>query len=308
MSTASASAERQCPQCGAQVVLPPERISDSCAFCATPLVEGGTALEGIDRVAPFDVTQEVAAGRLAEHMQSKWFLPSELKAASRPDSLHGVLIPFWCYDATARSTYTAKQGIHWYRTETYTTTVNGKTVTRTRTVRETEWFDSSGSHVATYVDHLVSGSRGLAEAESNELEPFDLGRAVAFRPDMLAGWVAEAPTVRKSEAHRVAAQELADEENAAIARFLPGDVERNVENDTSMDVSELELVMLPVWIGTWRYREEPLRLLVNAQTGEVVGDLPTDKWKVALAVLVVLLMVGFLALLALGVLALAANL
>ena len=212
------------------------------------------------------------------------------------------------YDATARSTYTAKQGIHWYRTETYTTTVNGKTVTRTRTVRETEWFDSSGSHVATYVDHLVSGSRGLAEAESNELEPFDLGRAVAFRPDMLAGWVAEAPTVRKSEAHRVAAQELADEENAAIARFLPGDVERNVENDTSMDVSELELVMLPVWIGTWRYREEPLRLLVNAQTGEVVGDLPTDKWKVALAVLVVLLMVGFLALLALGVLALAANL
>ena len=33
-----------------------------------------------------------------------------------------------------------------------------------------------------------------------------------------------------------------------------------------MNVTGLKLVMLPVWIGTWRYKGEPLRLLVNAQT------------------------------------------
>ena len=289
-------------------MLPPERISDSCAFCATPLVDGSERQERIDRVAPFEVKRPVAAGLLAEHLQRAWFLPNDLKAATRPDSLHGVLIPFWSYDATARSRYTAEQGIYWYRTETYTTTVNGKRVTRTRTVRETDWHRSSGSHVKTYVDHLVSGSRGLAEAEAKELEPFEPDRAVPFRPDLLAGWVAESPTVPRSEAHEVASRELAEEENRAIADFLPGDVTRDVENETSMEISDLELLMLPVWIGTWRWKDEPLRLLVNAQTGEVVGDLPTSWLKVSLFVAVVLAVLGVLGLMAVVVLAVLGNL
>jgi len=279
---------RRCPQCGAQVELPPERIADACAFCATPLVDGAIRSDTIDRVAPFDIRLDVAANRLSEFMQDKWFLPTALKTAGRPDSLHGVLIPFWCYDATARSDWTAEQGIHWTRIETYTTVVDGKTVTRTRTVTETEWFDSSGSHVATYVDHLVSGSRGLSEDEANELEPFDLGRALPYAPELLAGWVAEAPTVPRGEAGSVAEEELADTENEAIAGFLPGDRHRSVQNSTSLQVTDLKLVMLPVWIGTWRYKDEPLRLLVNAQTGEVVGALPTDWIKVTAAVLAAL--------------------
>ncbi len=299
---------KQCPQCGAQVELPPERIADACAFCATPLVDGEGRAERIDRVAPFEVAQAVAANRLANHMQDKWFLPSSLKQAGRPESLHGVLIPFWCYDATARSEWTARQGIHWYRTETYTTVENGKTVTKTRTVRETEWFDTAGTHVATYVDHLVSASRGLSEEEANELEPFDLGKARPFAPELLAGWIAESPTVPRAHAHGVASQELADEENGAIRSFLPGDTHAGVDNTTSMDVTELELVLLPVWIGTWRHKDEPLRLLVNAQTAEVVGKLPTDWLKVALAVAAALVVVGAAGLFGAVVLAILGNL
>jgi hypothetical protein len=290
------------------VELPPARISDACAFCAAALVDGTARSDRIDLVAPFDLDCDIAANRLGEYMQEKWFLPSDLKAAGRPDSLHGVLIPFWCYDATTRSDWTARQGIYWYRTETYTTVVDGKTVVRTRTVRETEWFTSSGSHVATYVDHLVSGSRGLSEDESNELEPFDLGRALPYSPELLAGWIAEAPTVPRGEAHEVANQELANEENKAIARFLPGDTCTDVENTTSLNVTDLKLVMLPVWIGTWRYKDEPLRLLVNAQTGEVVGKLPTDWLKVALVVLAGLVVGGVFAAFGLLILALLGSL
>ncbi|MCP4873622.1 MAG: hypothetical protein GY898_33465 [Proteobacteria bacterium] len=302
------SVARQCPQCGAQVELPPERISDACAFCATPLVDGTERDDHADLIAPFDLPQVVAARRLGQHMQDKWFLPSKLKTAGKPESLHGVLVPFWSYDATARSDWTARQGITWTRIETYTTVVDGKTVTRTRTVTETEWFDSSGSHVATYDDHLVSGSRGLSEAEANELEPFDLGKALPFSAELLAGWVAEAPTVPRTEARDVANQELADNENSAIARFLPADRTSGVENTTSIQVTELKLVLLPVWIGTWRYKGEPLRLLVNAQTGEVVGDLPTDWLKVTLAVMAALIVTGGFGLMAMLILAILGNL
>lgn len=302
------SVARQCPQCGAQVDLPPERIADLCAFCASPLVDAAARSDHADLVAPFDLSQAVAARRLGRYLQDKWFLPSKLKEAGKPESLHGVLVPFWSYAATARSDWTAQQGIHWTRVETYTTVVDGKTIVRTRTVTETEWFDSSGTHVATYDDHLVSGSRGLSEAEANELEPFDLGKALPFTPEFLAGWVAEAPTVPRTEAREVADRELADTENAAIATFLPADRTAGVESTTSIQVTDLKLVLLPVWIGTWRYKGEPLRLLVNAQTGEVVGELPTDWLKVTLLVLATLFVTGGLGLMAMLVLAILGSL
>ncbi len=287
---------KQCPQCGAAVDLPPEQIASLCAFCESPLVEGEGVTEQIDQVAPFDVERQVAGSLLSQHLQDRWFIPESLRHAGQPEELRGVLVPFWCYDATTRSDWTARQGIHWYRTETYTTTVNGKRVTKTRRVKETEWFDTAGSHVATYTDHLVSGSRGLSEPESNELEPFDVGRALPSAPGLLAGWTAERPTVPRSEAARTANQELADLENRAIADFIPADVVRGVHNTTSMEVSALKLVMLPVWVGTYRHADEVLRLLVNGQTGEVVAKLPKSWPKIiALVTAIVLATMMFVA-------------
>jgi hypothetical protein len=58
-----------------------------------------------------------------------------------------------------------------------------------------------------------------------------------------------------------------------------------VENHTSVDVHEAELVLLPVWIATYRHADEVFRLLVNGQTGEVVGRAPRSMVKVVVAVL-----------------------
>lgn len=280
---------RQCPNCGAAVELPPDVIADQCAFCESPLVDASGDAEPADRVASFLVPQAAAADRLGDHLSGHWFAPEAVRKAGVPERLRGVLVPFWSYEAAARSTYSAQVGVWWYRTEVYTETVmvDGKptTVTRTRQVRETEWFHTGGSHVATYTDHLVSGSRGLAEAEANELEPFDLGAARAFAPELLAGWTAERATIDHDEARRVAADELAARENDAIRRFLPGDEVRDVENHTSVDVHEAELVLLPVWIATYRHADEVFRLLVNGQTGEVVGRAPRSMVKVVVAVL-----------------------
>jgi hypothetical protein len=292
MQETSGSLAKSCPQCGASVELPPEQISSLCAFCESPLVAASDGSHRMDRVAPFDLNKVQAGNLLAQHLQERRFIPTALRFAGQPENLRGVLVPFWCYDATTHSSWQARQGIHWYRTETYTTTVNGKKVTRTRQVKETEWFDTSGSHVGSYDDHLVSGSRGLSEPESNALEPFDLGRSLPYSPALLAGWTAERPTVPKDVARATANQELANVENRAIRDFLPADRVSDVENQTSIQVSELELVMLPVWVGTYRHKDSVLRLLVNGQTGEVVADLPTSWAKVFLALLGGFLLLG----------------
>ncbi len=290
-----------CPNCGAEVDFSGDLIGQACAFCDSPLLEQ----KDVDRppvhgVAPFVLDRVAAATRLQQRLQQSRMAPEAVRSAVRPEELVGVLVPFWCYDADARSDYQADLGIHWYETVTYTVTVNGKTQVRTKQVRRTEWHELSGSHVHRYRDHLVSGSRGISEPEANELEPFDLGRLRDFEPALVAGNVAERPTVDHEAARQVAAQELANLENAAIARFLPGDEVRNVRNQTSTHVGQVKLILLPVWVSNWSHKDRVFRLLVNGQTGEVVGQVPRSGLKIFLLVLALLTVLGLLVLVAMS--------
>ena len=293
------STSRQCPTCGATVELPPERLADRCAFCETALVDAtGSDADAIQHVVPFHLTREQAGRRMRGFLQGQWWAPEAVRQGARPEKLHGVLVPFYVYDGVARSSYTGDVGVWWYRTETHV--VNGKV--RTRRVRETEWFDVSGTHAATYTRQLVSGSRGLPEGEANALEPFDLGKALPFAPALTAGWIAERASVDHTEAGRIVANEVAERENRQIRDgFLPGDESRNVRNTTELEISEVELALLPVWIATYGHAGKVFRLLVNGQTGETIGKVPRSAWKVGCAVFVALAAVGFVVLAALVV-------
>lgn len=268
------------------VEFPPERLSDQCVFCDSPVVKrDDVRREPVDRVAPFVVDRQVASHELRQHLQDAWLAPNELRRCTAPEALAPMLIPFWVYDADCASDYQGRVGIWWYKTVTYTTYQNGKLVTRTRQERHTDWHHAAGSHVASYVDHLVSGSVGLPEVESNELEPFDLGQALPWDPTLVAGVMAERPTIDHKEAREVANQELANRENAAIRRFLPGDEVDSVQNTTKVEVHDIRLVLLPVWIATYHHKDEVFRLLVNGQTQEVVGNVPRSTLKIIFLVL-----------------------
>lgn len=289
---------RRCSQCGASVEIPDGVRSATCAFCDSALVDDAGAEAGpvADKVVPFVIPRERAATLLREFLASRWLAPESIRKASRADELNDVLVPFYAFDAVARSTFSARIGVYWYRTETYTTRVNGRTVVRTRQVRETEWFPLEGSHVRQWFDHLVSASRGIPERDANALEPFDLGQALPFAPALIAGVSSERPTVPHAEAAVVARQELANLEQRVIAStHLPGDTHSGLSSHTVSDLSEARLVLLPVWIAVVKAPTGPLRLLVNGQTGEVVGDVPRSGWKIAMLVMLVLLLLGAVA-------------
>jgi len=290
------STVRQCSACGAQVELADNVRSTTCAFCDNALVDvDAQEAEPIDAVVPFRVDRRQAGELLRATIADKWLAPEVLRKATTPDELNDVLVPFYVFDAVARTSFSARVGIYWYRTETYTVTVNGKTQTRTRQVRETDWHALSGSHVRQWFDHLVSAARGLPEAYANELEPFDLGAAVPYAPSLLAGLTAERATVPRGEAKRVASEELAQLEQQVIARkHLPGDTHSGLKSRTTSDLEAPRLVLLPVWIAVVAGPKGPLRLMVNGQTGEVVSDsFPTSWWKVGCLVFVVLGLVAF---------------
>lgn len=270
--------------------MPQERLAGACAFCRSPLVDSARPGEIPDLVAPFVLTREQAAERLKRHLQGKSWAPGEVRRLA-PERLDGVLTPFFVHDAVARSSYVADVG-EWY----YVTVGSGK---NRRRERRTEWFALQGSHVSERTGHLVSGSKGLPESEANELEPFDLGRLAPFEPSRVAGWIAEWPTVTREEALATARAELQRAENESIRRFLPGDEVRNVRNTTELSGLAVRTALLPAWIATFRHRGGTLRLLVNGQTGEVVGKVPVSRAKVAVAILVPLALIAIAVVIAL---------
>jgi hypothetical protein len=284
---------KRCSQCGATVEVDDKAYAATCAFCESALVDTATASEPPDRVVPFTVDRNRAGILLKEWLAGNWLAPETLRKAVRPDDLRAVFVPFYAYDATARSSYSCRIGVYWYRTETYTTSVNGKTQVRTRQVRETEWSPLAGSYVAQWFDHLVSASRGLPEIEANQLEPYDLGRAVGFSVEQTAGIAAEIPTVPHEEAASVAKKEVDLLQKRKIeASHLPGDTHSDLVTSTALEVGRVQLLLLPVWISVYPGPSGAVRVLVNGQTGEVVGAIPRSGWKIGCLVLALIAVVA----------------
>ena len=73
---------------------------------------------------------------------------------------------------------------------------------------------------------------------------------------------------------------------------MPGDQQRLHNSSTDLQITNERTVLLPIWIATYPYKNEVYRLLVNGQTGEVVGTLPRDKVKIALLVVGILIIIA----------------
>ncbi|TVQ86605.1 MAG: hypothetical protein EA397_19740 [Deltaproteobacteria bacterium] len=287
---------KQCTTCGAAVEIPPEVMATTCRFCDSGLVDAEASEEPVERVVPFDLTSKRAGEAIARWIQSRWLAPEVLRRAGKAEALRPVFVPFYAYNAVARTRWSAQVGIYWQRTETYTTTENGKTVTKTRTVTETEWFSLNGVHGRVWSPHVVSASKGLPHDEAAGLLPYDLGQGRPFTPALIAGQIAEHPTLPHDEAERTAIQTLERLEAEAIRKsFLPGDTHRSLTCQTEAELRDVELALLPVWMAVVRYNNSVHRVLVNGQTGAVTGKLPTSWVKVAGLVGLVLAVLGAVA-------------
>jgi hypothetical protein len=85
-----------------------------------------------------------------------------------------------------------------------------------------------------------------------------------------------------------------------VAAFLPGDTHRELRLQTNYSKESSDLILLPIFLLSYRYQNKVYRFLVNGQTGKVAGDKPISHGRIAAAIGVGLaLVVGFFILLAL---------
>lgn len=295
----------ECQTCGAQISVDGEQRSYTCPFCdstyVTENVEVTTGRQPPEFVIGFAITPDDALERFRKWLRdNSIFRPGDLAMANIEGKLRGVYLPFWRFTMRSHSNWAATIGEYWYRTETYTVVENGKTVTKTRQVQETEWWPLSGQHHLYHRDYLVSGSKGLQQAEALRIQPFNLPALKRYEASYIAGWITEEYSIDHDEAIALCREEFQRRERAAVAAFLPGDTHRDLRVSTQFSDPTSDLCLLPVYLLAYRYQEKVYRFMLNGQTGRVAGDKPWS-WRrigaaigigvVLLAILIVIVLI-----------------
>jgi len=275
-----------CPNCAAQFALDAHIHSGDCPFCGTAVVTETSKSKPLKPkgLLPFEITADTAREAYKTWLNKRWFAPNALKKYARSDAnLNGVYVPYWTYDSDTVTSYHGQRGEIYYVTQRYTTTVNGRRVTRTRRVPKTRWYPANGRTSRHFDDVLVGATRTLPRQITDWLAPWDLENLIPYTEDYLAGFSSEVYQVDLDEGFNIAQESMDKVIRGDVRRAIGGDKQRITSLKTNHSDTTFKHVLLPLWTAGFQFRDKTYRFVVNGRTGKVRGERPYSIVKIAMA-------------------------
>lgn len=259
-----------CHACGAELVADENTAATVCPYCGNATVLTGR-LSGMlkpDLVIPFKIEREQAIEALKKFCRRKPLLPKFFLKDHRIESLTGVYVPFWLFDAAtdADISYNA---------------------TRTRSWRQGDYRITETSHFLVRrggeigFDRVpVDGSQKMDDTYMEAIEPFDYGEAVDFATAYLSGYLADKYDVDSEAAAPRATSRIKESTEATFRQTVIG-YSTVVPRHTSIRLRDnhVRYALMPVWMLNTVYRGKTYTFAMNGQTGKFVGELPVDRLK-----------------------------
>ncbi len=287
--------EVQCQSCRAISVFVDGRVAQRCDFCGSPAIVPHEAMGDAitpQSILPFKFSEGQIRSQVRAWYGNRWFAPNRLKTAALTDTLTGVYLPYWTFDAHASAQWHAEAGHYYYTTETYRDS-NGNT--QTRQVQHVQWEPASGQLQHFFDDDLVPGTVGLHAELLRKIEPFPTTRdLVPYAPEYVRGWTVERYQVDLRRAAGKSRQQMDATLHELCARRVPGDTYRNLVVHAHYQGRTFKHILVPVWLIHYTYGAKTYQIVANGYTGTLAGEHPYSWIKIALAVLaafVVLLVV-----------------
>ena len=284
----------KCTGCGAEVTVNTQTsMTARCHWCRHVFGVNEQVANGAvpDAVLPFKVKKEHAVERIRQFVDKrKLFALKAFKEQFTPENVVGVYMPYMIVDGKCSADVVGQGEIE---TRRYTEgSGNNK-----KTYYDADVYDVD-RHVDFTVDDLPlesSRERGKLDIKVNTnniintILPFDVKNAVKWNASYLSGFTSE-----KRDSDVEALRPRLEDQLLSIAR---SEVEKSVTRfdrgvrweQERLDVHGTRWVAmyLPVWL--YSYQEPGSKMLhyiaVNGRTGETMGSIPVQHWKLLLAAL-----------------------
>ena len=291
-ATGWAADKRQvrCQSCRAISVLDPKRQAQNCEFCGSaqlvPYDETEPAFRP-ESILPFRVTESDARDKLRAWFGRLWLAPGALKRKALTDTVRGIYLPYWTFDAKVEADWTAEAGHYYYTTESYYE--NGQP--RTRQVRHVRWVPAAGHVSHFFDDDLVCASVGVHANLVRGIEPFPTAELRSYDPGYVAGWVVERYQIDLAGAAGRARAAMNAKLESLCVQQIPGDTYRGLAVRADWSGQTYKHILAPAWLLSYDYGRRAFQCAINGVTGKVDGEYPKSAWKIALIVIAVIVLV-----------------
>lgn len=286
----------KCAGCGAEVTINTENaMTARCHWCRHVLGVNEQVANGAvpDAVLPFHIRKDDAVARIRQFVDKRrLFALKAFKEEFTPENVLGVYLPYMIVDGNASADVRGHGEIE---TRRYTRGSGNDRKT---------YYDADVYQVERHVDFTVddlllesSADRGNLDARANTnniintILPFDTANAVKWNASYLAGLTSEKRDRDVEQLRPRLEDQLLSiarcQVEASIARY-----DRGVRwEQEGLDVHGTRWVSmyLPVWLYSYHQPGSNGGILhyiaVNGRTGETMGSVPVQQWKLLLAAL-----------------------
>ena len=288
----------KCTGCGAEVTVNTDNaMTARCHWCRHVFGVNEQVANGAvpDAVLPFHIKKDDAVARIRQFVDKRrMFALKEFKEQFTPENVVGVYLPYMIVDGKASADVAGRGEI---KTREYTQGSGDKKKT---------YYDADiyqvGRHVDFTVDDLpLESSRERSNLDTgvntnniiNTILPFDTKNAVKWNASYLSGYSSEK---RDSDVEQM--RPRLEDQLLSIARCEVEESVKRFDRGVRWEQERLDVhgtrwvaMYLPVWLYSYH---QPGRnggmlhyIAVNGRTGETMGSVPVQQWKLLTAAITV---------------------
>lgn len=274
----------RCQSCQAISVFDAERVAQNCDFCGSPAlldVEDCGAPIRPGSLLPFKVSQSQVREDIRRWYGSHFWARKDLSHKAMTDTLHGLYLPYWTFDAHVDCDWHAEAGYYYYTRDS-----------QGRQQRNIRWESASGNIQHSFDDLLVAASRGVHPKLLAGLEPFPtVTDMLPYDAGYLSGWVVEQYQIDLVQAAKNSRERMESTLRSVCSRHVPGDTHRGLRITPKYSAQTFKHVLLPVWLLSYTYGGKNYQVAVNGATGKISGEYPLSWIKIGIAILLGLIVI-----------------
>lgn len=262
----------RCTACGAELAVNGVETSTFCAYCgqATVIKDRIDNVLKPNYIIPFKVTKNEAERIIRDELNKGYYIPEAIKNFE-VEKIRGIYVPFWMFDIR-------------YKDFQYWIYENKYKKERVEYVEAEAFFEKI----------TLDASSQLDDDTSVRLEPYDMRELRGFDMAYLSGYYSDRFDVKVNDVHDKAISRVKEYFNKLAEKRLKHEGGWLAKSSPIHKVTKTEYALLPVWFLTFNFDNKPYTILVNGQTGKMVGAVPAVRSKVYLTILLAFLVLfGF---------------